>query len=114
MTSGAGGREMLAGAADRFQGGLILPGAPAYEEARKLFNAAHEKRPAAIVRCVGTADVVEALGLARSLGLEIAIRSGGRHMAGFGSTDGGLVIDLGAMRGVNVDAEERTAWVQCG
>jgi FAD/FMN-containing dehydrogenase len=100
--------------AERFQGELIVPGAPAYEEARKLFNAAHEKRPAAIVRCLGTADVVEALGLARELGLEIAIRSGGRHMAGFGSSDGGLVIDLGAMRGVKVDAEERTAWVQCG
>jgi FAD/FMN-containing dehydrogenase len=100
--------------AERFQGELILPGAPAYEEARKLFNAAHEKRPAAIVRCLGTGDVVEAIDLARSLGLEIAIRSGGRHMAGFGSSEGGLVIDLGAMRGVKVDAEERTAWVQCG
>jgi FAD/FMN-containing dehydrogenase len=101
-------------AAERFQGELIVPGAPAYEEARKLFNAVHEKRPAAIVRCLGTADVVAALALARERGLEIAIRSGGRHMAGFGSSDGGLVIDLGAMRAVKVDAEERTAWVQCG
>jgi FAD/FMN-containing dehydrogenase len=100
--------------AERFQGELILPDAAPYEEARKLFNAAHEKRPAAIVRCLGTADVVEALGLARELGLEVAIRSGGRHMAGFASTDSGLVIDLGAMRSVKVDAEERTAWVQCG
>lgn len=100
--------------AERFQGELLLPDAPAYEEARKLFNAAHEKRPAAIVRCLGTADVVEAVGLARSLGLEVAVRSGGRHMAGFGSSDGGLVIDLGAMRAVRVDVEEQTAWVQCG
>jgi len=114
MASEAADRDALAAAGERFQGELVLPADAAYEEIRKLFNAAHERRPAAIVRCVGTADVVEAIGLARSRGLEIAIRSGGRHMAGFGSTDGGLVIDLGAMRGVKVDAEEGTAWVQCG
>jgi FAD/FMN-containing dehydrogenase len=114
MAGEAGLPETLATAAERFQGELIVPGSAPYEEARKLFNAAHEKRPAAIVRCLGTADVVEAIGLARSLGLEIAVRSGGRHMAGFGSSEGGLVIDLGAMRAVKVDAEERNAWVQCG
>jgi FAD/FMN-containing dehydrogenase len=97
-----------------FNGELILPGDAAYDMHRELFNKVHDKHPAVIARCVGTADVVAALRYARANDLEIAVRSGGRHMAGFASSDGGLVIDLSLMRGVKVDRREQTAWVQAG
>jgi FAD/FMN-containing dehydrogenase len=97
-----------------FNGELILPDDPAYDETRELFNKVHDKHPALIARCVGTADVVAAVRYARAKDLEIAVRSGGRHMAGFASSEGGLVIDLSLMRGVKVDRQEQTAWVQTG
>lgn len=97
-----------------FNGAVIEPGSPQYDTARELFNSRHDHRPAIIARCTGTADVVEAIRFARSHGLEIAVRSGGRHMAGFASADGGLVVDLSGMRAVKVDPQARTAWVQCG
>src|SRR5213080_1862384 len=83
-----------------FNGELILPDYPGYEEHRKHFNALYDKRPAVITRPVGTRDVVAAVRYARAAGLEIAISSGGKHMAGFSRTDGGLVIDMSLMRGV--------------
>lgn len=97
-----------------FSGELILPDSPAYDAQRELFNKVHDKHPAVIARCAGTADVVAAVRLARENNLEIAVRSGGRHMAGFASTNGGLVVDLSLMRGVRVDRQEQTAWVQTG
>lgn len=110
-TTAAGNIDSLR---ERFRGELILPDDPAYDDDRRLFNLVHDKYPAVIARCAGTADVVEAVRFARAAGLEIAVRSGGRHMAGFASTDDGLVIDLSAMRAVKVDQQEQTAWVQTG
>lgn len=98
----------------RFRGELIEPDDASYDEQRKLFNAYLDKRPALIARCAGTADVVAAVRYATSQGLEIAVKSQGRHMAGFSSVDGGLVIDLAPMRSVKVDPKEQTAWVQTG
>lgn len=88
---------------EEFRGQILRPGDPAYDERRSLFNAMADTRPAIIARCVGTHDVIRAVRYARSTGLEIAVRSGGRHMAGFASTDGGLVIDLSLMRTVKVE-----------
>lgn len=98
----------------RFRGELIEPDDPSYDEQRTLFNAYHDQFPALIARCAGTADVVAAVRYATAQGLEIAVKSQGRHMAGFASVDGGVVIDLSPMRSVRVDSKEQTAWVQTG
>jgi hypothetical protein len=98
----------------RFNGEIVLPGEPGYEAHREHFNKVYDKHPAIIARPVGTADVVAAVGYARSAGLEIAVSSGGKHGSGFSRTDGGIVIDLSLMRGVQVDPDARTAWLQGG
>jgi FAD/FMN-containing dehydrogenase len=85
-----------------------------YEDARKLYNAMIDKRPQVIVRCVDVADVIAAVLHGREAGLDLAIRSGGHNGPGLSSVDDGLVIDLGRMRGVEVDPEARTARVQGG
>ncbi len=71
-------------------------------------------RPAAIVRVAGADDVVQAIALARSTGLELAVRSGGHSAAAYGSTDGGLVIDVSDMKGLDIDVDGRTAWAEAG
>jgi FAD/FMN-containing dehydrogenase len=80
-----------------------------YEEARLCFNLLIDRRPAAIARCLGAADVAAALAFARAQGLEVAVRGGGHNPAGHCAVDGGLVIDLSRMRGVDVDADARIA-----
>jgi FAD/FMN-containing dehydrogenase len=97
-----------------FRGELVLPGDAEYESRRELFNARYDRKPALIVRCSGTSDVVNAVRYGREHDLEIAVRCGGRHMAGFAATDGGMVIDLSLMQAVRVDPHERTAWLQGG
>ncbi len=80
-----------------------------YEEARLCFNLLIDRRPAAIARCLSAADVAAALAFARAQGLEVAVRGGGHNPAGHCAVDGGLVIDLSRMRGVDVDADARIA-----
>jgi FAD/FMN-containing dehydrogenase len=93
--------------------GLVTPGHPGYSE-KPIFNAMHQRRPALIARCAGTADVVTAVKFARQHGLLVAVRGGGHSVAGHSSCDGGLVIDLTRMRGVDVDPDTRLARVQGG
>ena len=90
-------------------GELIRPGDEAYDEARKIWNGAHDKRPALIVRCADTADVVRAVELARSEGLLVAVRGGGHSIPGFSTCDDGIVIDLTPMKAVDVDPDARSA-----
>jgi FAD/FMN-containing dehydrogenase len=97
-----------------FRGRLISADHPDYDAARAVWNAAIDRRPRLIARCIGTADVVAAVRFARDRGLEIAIRGGGHNVAGTAVCDGGIVIDLSAMRGVRVDPANRRAWVQGG
>ena len=99
----------LGALAQAISGDLILPGAPRYDEARQVFNAMHDKRPAAIVRCGGTEDVVTAVDFAREHGLVLAVRGGGHSVAGFSVCDGGLVIDLSGLNGIAVDPLTKTA-----
>jgi FAD/FMN-containing dehydrogenase len=96
------------------RGSLLIEGDVGYEEGRKLFNAMIDKHPAAIARCRDVTDVITAVKFGRELGLEVAVRSGGHNGPGFGSVDGGLVIDLSLMRGVRVDPSNRTAQVAGG
>jgi FAD/FMN-containing dehydrogenase len=99
---------------DGFRGRLISADHADYDNARAVWNAAIERRPRLIARCIGTADVARAVRLARDRGLEIAIRGGGHNVAGSAVCDDGIVIDLSAMRGVRVDPKGRRAWVQGG
>ncbi len=103
--------DALAGA---LRGTLTGPGDPDYDERRKLYNAMIDKRPALIARCTDAADVIAAVGHARSEGMPLAVRGGGHNGAGLGSVDDGLVIDLSGMRGVLVDPASRVARVLGG
>ncbi|MFG2142993.1 FAD-binding oxidoreductase [Streptomyces sp. NPDC048696] len=96
------------------QGELITPQDPEYDVRRKVFNAMIDRRPAAIARCRGTADVVAALAFAREQGLAVGVRGGGHSIAGHGTCDGGLLIDMSLMRGVRVDPVRRTVRVEAG
>jgi FAD/FMN-containing dehydrogenase len=99
---------------DGFRGRLISPDAADYDIARAVWNGTIDRRPRLIARCIGTADVVSAVRFARERDLEIAIRGGGHNVAGTAVCDGGIVIDLSAMRAVRVDPAGRRAWVQGG
>jgi hypothetical protein len=95
------------------RGDVLKPGDPRYVE-KPVFNAMHQRRPALIVRCTGTADVVDAVKFARQHNLLVAVRGGGHSVAGHSSCDNGVVIDLTRMRGVDVDPKSRIARVQGG
>ncbi|OBA72124.1 oxidoreductase [Mycobacterium sp. 1554424.7] len=98
----------------RFGAQVILPDDAGYDEARALHNAMIDKRPAVIVRCGSTGDVVGALEFARASKLEVAVRGGGHNGPGFGCVEGGLVIDLSPMNRVHVNPDRRIARVQGG
>jgi FAD/FMN-containing dehydrogenase len=97
-----------------FRGHIIQPSDPLYDSARRIWNAAIDKRPAAIARCSGVSDIVNAVRFAREQNLLTAIRGGGHNVAGRALCEGGLVIDLFAMRSVHVNARSRTVRVQGG
>jgi FAD/FMN-containing dehydrogenase len=98
----------------RVRGAIVQPDDQAYDSARKVYNGMIDKRPALIVRCVDVADVIAAVDYARTNNVLTAVRGGGHNGGGLGTCDGGLVIDLSAMRGVRVDPVARTARVEAG
>jgi FAD/FMN-containing dehydrogenase len=102
----------------RFQanlrGDLIQSGDPRYEEARKVFNGMIERRPALIVRCAAVEDVMAAINLAVDANIPVAVRGGGHGVTGNALCDGGLVIDLSAMKRIRVDPDSRTARAEGG
>jgi FAD/FMN-containing dehydrogenase len=102
------------GFAREFAGALYEPQDHGYEQARAIWNGQISKRPALIARCTSVADVRAALRFAREQGVEVAVRGGGHAVAGHALTDGGMVIDLSAMTGVQVDPGARIAQVQGG
>jgi FAD/FMN-containing dehydrogenase len=95
-------------------GEVITADDGAYDEARRLWNALHDRRPAVIVRPTTATKVATAVRFARDHDLVIAVQSGGHSASGLGGPDGGIVIDLSAMRGVTVDPEARTAHANGG
>jgi FAD/FMN-containing dehydrogenase len=97
-----------------FRGALIAPGDAEYEEARRVWNGAIDRRPGLIARCSCTADVVAAVSLARDHHVTFAVRGGGHSFPGNSVCDGGLVIDLGGMRRIDVDPAARTATAEGG
>jgi FAD/FMN-containing dehydrogenase len=98
----------------QFKGKFILPSDGGYDEARKIWNAMIDRRPAAIARCATTDDVVAAVNFAREKKVLLAIRSGGHNIAGNAICDGGLVIDLSGMKTARVDTAARTATIEAG
>src|ERR1700747_1935584 len=89
--------EALAGLRAAVRGESLTPGDPGYDEARSLWNALIDRRPALIVQCTGAADVVDAVNFAREQGLVLSIKGGGHKVAGNAVNDDGIVIDLSQM-----------------
>jgi FAD/FMN-containing dehydrogenase len=96
------------------RGSVCLPDEPGYHEARTIWNAMIDRRPGAVVRCAGAADVIRAVRFARDHDLLLAMRSGGHNIAGNAVCDGGLTIDLSLMKSVRVDPARRIARVEPG
>jgi FAD/FMN-containing dehydrogenase len=94
---------------ERMQGPVIVPGGPEYDRARRVWNGSIDRHPALVARCIGVADVLAAVRFAREHDLLVAVRGGGHNVAGAGTCDDGMVIDLSPMKGVRVDPAARTA-----
>src|SRR5947209_693780 len=97
-----------------FGGDLILPGDGSYDRNRAVWNGIVDRRPAAILRCASSQDVIAAVRFARGAGLEIAVKCGGHSVLGLSVPDGGVMIDLSPMSAVRVDPAQRKAWVGGG
>ena len=97
-----------------FRGPIYVPGDAGYEDSRAVENLAIDRHPGLIIRCSGEADVIDGVNLAREHGLLLAVRCGGHHVAGHGTVDGGLVLDLRDINGVWVDPANKTVRVQGG
>jgi FAD/FMN-containing dehydrogenase len=106
--------QALAGLRETIRGPVLTPDDPGYDEARSIWNALIDRRPALIVQCSGAADVVDAVNFAREQGLVLSIKAGGHNVAGNAVNDGGIVLDLSQMRGVHVDPDAQTVRVQGG
>ncbi len=96
------------------RGELLLPEDPGYDEAHQLWNAMIDRKPAMIVRSVGTHDVIQAVNFAREHDLLVAVKGGGHNVAGNAVCDGGMMIDLSQMRSVRVDPKSKTVRVDGG
>src|SRR5947209_651766 len=107
-------QQALQGLAMRLRGELILPGDPDFEAARDVWNGLADRHPALIVRCADVDDVIEAVNFAREQGIAVSVRSGGHSMVGYGTNDGGIVIDLSHMKAMSIDPVQRTARLETG
>ncbi|MEU3917181.1 FAD-binding oxidoreductase [Streptomyces sp. NPDC029004] len=103
--------ERLQGAV---RGEIIQPADPDYDEARKVYNAMHDKSPAIIVRAFDVGDIVATVDFAREQNLLLAVRGGSHSVPGYGTCDGGVVLDLGRLRGIRVDPQAGTARAEGG
>src|SRR5882724_9041122 len=99
---------------ESLRGELILAEDAGYDDARSIWNAMIDRRPALIVRCLGVADVVTCVKFAREHGLILSIKGGGHNISGLAVCEGGLMLDMSLMRGVWVDPTARTARAQAG
>ncbi len=108
------GEEAIKELKSSLRGELLRPGDDGYEEARIIQNGMIDKRPELIVRCTGAADVIDAVNFASDNNLLVAVRGGGHSVGGNCICDGGIMIDLSLLRGVQVDPTGRTARVQGG
>ncbi|WP_407836117.1 FAD-binding oxidoreductase [Streptomyces sp. DSM 116496] len=114
MTTTGTGAPPVERLRETVHGDVAAPGDPGYDEARKVYNAVHDKHPAVVVSAADAGDATETVGYAREEGLTLAVRGGGHGVAGPGTCDDGVVLDLGRMRGIWVDPYTRTARAQGG
>ncbi len=98
----------------RLRGAVITAADAEYDVARRVWNALIDKCPALIVRCQSAVDVITAVNFARERQLPVAVRGGAHSVAGNGTCEGGLVIDLAGMKGIRVDPRRRRAWAEPG
>ena len=98
----------------RLRGPLFLPGDSGYQESRTVWNAMIDRKPAAVARCLGTADVIAAVRFARENDILLCIKGGGHNIAGLATADGALMLDMSLMRGVWVDPQRKVAHAQAG
>jgi FAD/FMN-containing dehydrogenase len=96
------------------EGRIIRPDDPDYDETRQILSGVYDRRPAVIVRAANADDVARVVRFARETGIELAVRAGGHSNAGHSSTDGGIMLDLRDMDGLEIDPESRTAWAEGG
>jgi FAD/FMN-containing dehydrogenase len=87
---------------------------PRYDDVRRVFLTGLDRRPAAVVRAADARDVARVVDVAREAGAELAVRSGGHSLAGYGTSEGGIVLDLSAMNAIEIDRDGRSAWAQTG
>src|SRR5580700_10628488 len=99
---------------EAIRGPTFRPGEPGYDAARTVPNAMIDRRPAIIARCTGAADVIECVRFAREYEVLVAVRGGGHSIAGKSVCDGGLMLDLSAMKGIRVDPARRTVRAETG
>jgi FAD/FMN-containing dehydrogenase len=97
-----------------FDGRVVAPDDPAYDDARRVFFSGFDRRPAVVVRPTSAEEVAKVVRLARDCGLELAIRSGSHSRAGYGTSEGGIVLDLTEMKSLEIDEDAKTAWAQTG
>lgn len=104
----------LATALPAIDGAVITPDDPRYDDTRAVFSGVYDDRPAVVVRPCHSRDVAAVVRFAARAGVDLAVRSGGHSAAGYGSVDGGIVIDLRDLTGVQIDPESRSAWAGTG
>jgi len=97
-----------------FNGRVIASDDARYDQARSVFYGGIDRRPAAIIRVADAGDVSRLVSLAREIGFELAVRSGGHSSAGHSTTEGGIVLDLSAMKDLRINLEDKTAWAETG
>ncbi len=107
-------QDALDGLKARLRGQVLLPGDAGYEESRTVWNAMIDRRPAAVARCLGTADVIACVQFARERDILLCIKGGGHNIAGLATADGALMLDMSLMRGAWVDPQTRVAHAQAG
>ncbi len=95
-------------------GSVIRPDDEAYEAARQVHNLTIDRRPTLIVKAATTTDVVRTVAFARDAELDLAVRGGSHSLAGYGTSEGGIVLDLSSMKGLHIDPDRRLAWAQAG
>jgi FAD/FMN-containing dehydrogenase len=104
----------IRGFAATLRGRAILPADAAYDEARRVHDVAVDRRPAIVVKAAGADDVARTVRFATDAGLDLSVRSGGHSLAGYGTADDAVVLDLSGMKGLHIDVERRLAWAQPG
>ena len=98
----------------QLDGDLVVPDSPGYDDARRVFFKGIDRRPAAVARVAGADDVARVVAAARESGAELAVRSGAHSRAGYGTSEGGIVIDLSQMKSLEIDADAGSVWAQTG